>query len=389
MYTPSLPQDKIEKLPVIFFIHGGRLINGCGDSYRPDYLLKNDIVLVTINYRLHILGFLCLNIPEVPGNAALKDSVMALRWVKKNIENFNGDANNVTAMGESAGAAIVGSYLTSKMADGLFHKLICQSGVSLWDAYIVEEEDPIDKAKLVASNLGKQLTDERSLYEFLIKVPIQDLLIAYNMAEISKPPSVVSPFFMPVTEQEFDDVERFFDENPRRDMISNNFKHVPCLFGLNSHEGAYFIQIDKHEKITYEKDFFYFIPRYAHVKRADKIVVEIEKKLRQFYFGNRKVNDASKVEYVDLLSDRYVNSDAIQTVEILSRSISDVYFYKFEYNGNLNTGIMKRLGIKGASHGDIIQYQFYKEGKHKKATEKDLRIVEMLSDAWYNFAKNG
>lgn len=389
VYTPSLPQDKIEKLPVIFFVHGGRFIFGFGDYYKPDYLIKHDVILVTINYRLHILGFLCLNIPEVPGNAALKDSIMALRWVNKNIVHFNGDPNNITAMGESAGAALVASYQTSKMADGLFHKLICQSGVSMSDVFMIEEQDPIEKAKVVASNLGKELTDERSLYEFLVDVPVEDLVIAFSTAEISRPPSVINAFFLPVVEKEFENVERFFDENPRRDMILNRFKDVPSLFGLNSHEGAFFIQRDGEGSVIFEKDFFYFIPRYTHVQRTHKRATEISKKLREFYFGSKELNDACKAEYVDLLSDRFFNYDAMQAVEILSKSPSNIYFYKFEYNGNLNTRMMKSLGMQGASHGDMIQYQFYRRRKHEKATKKDLVIVEMLSEAWCNFAKTG
>jgi carboxylesterase type B len=77
--------------------------------YGPDFLITEEVVIVTTNYRLGFLGFLSLKDPNlgVPGNAGLKDVVMALKWVQKNIHNFGGDPNNVTICGGSSGAAVV------------------------------------------------------------------------------------------------------------------------------------------------------------------------------------------------------------------------------------------------------------------------------------------
>lgn len=77
--------------------------SGGTDLYGPDYFMQKDVVLVTFNYRLGPIGFLSLKDPSlgVPGNAGLKDQTMALKWVKENIENFGGDAANVTIFGQS------------------------------------------------------------------------------------------------------------------------------------------------------------------------------------------------------------------------------------------------------------------------------------------------
>ncbi|XP_047513987.1 cholinesterase-like [Pieris napi] len=120
VYTPILPDKQKQSLPVLFFSYGGTLQSGCGHIYRPDYLIRQDVILVTINYRLHIFGFLNLETPEVPGNAGFKDAATALRWVKQNIEYFNGDSNNITGIGESAGAVITTLLLISKMTQGIF-----------------------------------------------------------------------------------------------------------------------------------------------------------------------------------------------------------------------------------------------------------------------------
>lgn len=78
-------------MPVIVFIHGGAFIIGYGANYEPDYLLDHDVVLVTPNYRLGPLGFLSTEDENCPGNFGLKDQVMALKWIRENIEHFNGD----------------------------------------------------------------------------------------------------------------------------------------------------------------------------------------------------------------------------------------------------------------------------------------------------------
>lgn len=90
-------------LPVFVWIHGGGFVCGSGSTllYGPDYLVEKDVIVVTINYRLNIFGFLSLKDSKVgvPGNAGLKDQTMALKWVKQNIECFGGDPNNITIAG--------------------------------------------------------------------------------------------------------------------------------------------------------------------------------------------------------------------------------------------------------------------------------------------------
>ena len=94
---------------VLVWIHGGGFISGSGDSlvYGPEHLIEEDVVIVTINYRLGALGFLGTGDTNSPGNYGLKDMIMALRWIRENISNFGGEPNNVTIFGESAGGAAV------------------------------------------------------------------------------------------------------------------------------------------------------------------------------------------------------------------------------------------------------------------------------------------
>lgn len=96
------------KLAVIFFIHGGGFASGSGNNffYGPDFLLEQDVILVTLNYRLGAFGFLSLNTKNYSGNMGLKDQQMALKWTHRNIGAFGGDRRRITLMGHSAGMCV-------------------------------------------------------------------------------------------------------------------------------------------------------------------------------------------------------------------------------------------------------------------------------------------
>lgn len=102
------------------YFHDGGLTSGSSLSqqYRPDYLLDHDIVLVTGNYRLGVLGFLSTEYFDCPGNFGLKDQVEMLRWVKKNIKSFGGDPKSVTIFGNGFGAASITYHLWSNLSKG-------------------------------------------------------------------------------------------------------------------------------------------------------------------------------------------------------------------------------------------------------------------------------
>ena len=128
------PVEKKEKLPVLIYIHGGSFTGGCGHEKHFDIPVwpKKGVIGVTINYRLGPLGFMCL--PELKdkdgltGNYGLYDQLMAIKWVKHNIEAFGGDPNNITIMGQSAGAMSVQQHCLSPLSKDLFHKAVMISG---------------------------------------------------------------------------------------------------------------------------------------------------------------------------------------------------------------------------------------------------------------------
>lgn len=90
MKFPRIDLDPAEKMSVIFFVHGGGYMSGGSSWHGPEILLDEDVILVTINYRLGPFGFLSLDTAEYSGNMGLKDQLLALKWVNENIEHFGG-----------------------------------------------------------------------------------------------------------------------------------------------------------------------------------------------------------------------------------------------------------------------------------------------------------
>lgn len=147
IWTPKSCEGK--KLPVAFWIHGGAFLGGCGHEKEFDgtaYAGK-DVILVTINYRLGVWGFLAhpwLSAESeqgVSGNYGLLDQIAALHWVRENISAFGGDPENITVFGQSAGALSVLALICSPLAEGLFAKAILQSGMGLHCTYTLAQAE--------------------------------------------------------------------------------------------------------------------------------------------------------------------------------------------------------------------------------------------------------
>lgn len=102
----------------MFWIHGGGFTTGSSNMFGAEYFLDKNVILVTINYRLGILGFTTTGDLEAPGNYGMKDQVLALKWVQQNIKSFGGDPQKVTIFGVSAGGASAGYHAISQASTG-------------------------------------------------------------------------------------------------------------------------------------------------------------------------------------------------------------------------------------------------------------------------------
>lgn len=157
--------ENAENAPVFVWIHGGALVSGTSsfDMYDGSRLAQQGVVVVSINYRLGVLGFLAH--PElseesaqgISGNYGLMDQIAALRWIEKNIAAFGGNPDNVTIAGESAGALSVMWLMTAPPAHGLFDKAIMQSAYMISSPALKEPQNGHPSAESIGTWLQQQL----------------------------------------------------------------------------------------------------------------------------------------------------------------------------------------------------------------------------------------
>ena len=169
VYTPSIDGSH---RPVLFWIHGGAFLYGTGNGY-PGHVLaqQGDVVVVSVNYRLGILGFLDLSVfgEEFAGSAAngIRDQILALKWVRDNIADYGGDPNNVTIFGESAGGSSVQAIMAAPSADDLYHKAVVHSGMTI-------ALPPYDAAADIVKTL--QLEDASDLPAVMTNMSTEDIV---------------------------------------------------------------------------------------------------------------------------------------------------------------------------------------------------------------------
>ncbi|KAL7645206.1 UNVERIFIED_CONTAM: hypothetical protein RMT77_003592 [Armadillidium vulgare] len=174
VFTPQSNSTNT-RLPVMVYIHGGGFHTGSSSQQKPYFLMDKQIVLVIIQYRLGILGFLSTEDEILPGNMGLKDQLLALKWVKENIECFGGDPNIVTIFGQSAGGSSVHYHLLSPASKGLFQRAIMQSGTALCPfAY---PADALKSAKAAADHFNCSLEKGTKRYiECMQSIDFRDLI---------------------------------------------------------------------------------------------------------------------------------------------------------------------------------------------------------------------
>lgn len=174
---------------------------------------------------------------DCPGNFGLKDCVLALKWVKRNISVFGGDPNNVTIFGASAGAAIVQFLLLSKLSKGLFCKAISQSG-SCVDKWAIME-NPRDYAFALGEKLGCKTNDDKQLLQFLKEAKAEDLVLGeIDLFKMINPDEVfLQVSFCPTVEPDHE--HAFITKAPREIFENGDVMDVPFIAGLNSKEGIF------------------------------------------------------------------------------------------------------------------------------------------------------
>jgi len=356
--------------PVIVWLHGGGFHVGSSNdpmTYGEAFARKGDVVLVSINHRLNILGYLDLSALgdkyAQSANVGMLDIVKALEWIRDNIENFGGNPSNVTIMGESGGGGKVGTLMSMPAAKGLFHKSIIQSGTLL---NIMNREKSQALGLAVIENLG--LTSKN--LEKLDSIPYQDLVKAGNDAveRMHGPREPGSPTMFGFAPS-VDGV--ILLQQPFSPGFSDISKDIPVLIGstLNELMKTYYSEKDltmADARDRLEKDYR---------DQTDKYISLFA----------RAYPDYTPQDLLSL--DLVFRPNTIRTADAWSKEArSPVYVYFLAWKSPVENA------SRGSFHGLDIPLAFNNVDLRPDwtgNTEDAWRLADKMSSAWINFAKTG
>ncbi|KAJ0173898.1 hypothetical protein K1T71_010044 [Dendrolimus kikuchii] len=388
VYTPL--DTGPETLPVMVFFHGGGFCKGSGSPflYGPHYLVKQGVILVTLNYRVNIQGFLCLGIKENPGNAAMKDQVAALKWIHKNIKKFGGDPDNVTIFGESAGATSVSYHIISPLTKGLFHKAILQSGSSL--APWAFQHNPVFFASLLSKTMLYETQDPKKLYKFF-QMKTDEELILTRVPRKDGNIFISELLLAPCAEKVFEGEEQFLTKSPYQILTSGEYNKVPMISGFNNEEGIFFMTMDNDTtipKIMFEKS----IPNNL-LFSSEEEKKEVARNFQRLYMGNIAISNKpeSVLRMSRWVGEPHFNFPSLEETEIMLKTTDQpIYNYLFKYEGFRNfakqaSGATTRL-TTGATHADDLFYLF---AQLVTPSLFEGKTIDRLTTMWTNFAKFG
>jgi para-nitrobenzyl esterase len=358
VYTPAGARTK-SKLPVMFWIHGGGYRAGGASEPRHGggFLPLKGVVLVTINYRLGVFGFLATDdLAKEEGGAAgnygLLDMIAALRWVKANIAEFGGDPDNVTIFGESAGSFAVSTLMASPMARGLFHKAIGESGSALPGApRAIPARPERERDGEWVGSLGVSSTQELRAW------PAQKILEAAREKGISGIPAYIDG--------------KVIVEPIEETYTAGRQAHVPLLAGWNRDEDS-----SLGDGMTAWKWKAYAARHFGD--RAEEFL--------RLYPGDR--DEQAVRSAVDYGSDSFIAFATWKWVEAHRKTgDSPVYRYHFELPALPSK---YHLGTS-AFHSDDIEYVFgtLDTRPGEIVRDEDRRLSDLMMSYWTNFAKTG
>jgi para-nitrobenzyl esterase len=372
VWSPALDDGR---RPVLVWIHGGAFTMGSGSQPFFDGRLlssRGNVVVVTINYRLGVFGFLNLNgvtggrVPAT-GNEGLLDQVSALQWVRDNIAAFGGDPANVTVFGQSAGGMSIGCLLAMPAALGLFHKAILQSGVTV---------PPADAEAKAAERLIEALGVDPSDRDALAALPVEKLLAAEMELRMSTA-GPGEPVRITATAPAVDG--KILPLSPL-DAVRQGFAaQIPLLIGTNLEEWKLFGVMDPDgsrldDAMMAERLKFFL----ASAHEPD--IVKAYHNAR-----TRRGDGTSRFELLSaILSDFMFRMPALRMAESQQLHGTPVYSYLFTWTSPALGGAL------GACHALDLGFVFgtYDDVFCGKGAEAD-RLSRNMQDGWIAFARTG
>ncbi len=378
-----------KKLSVMVWLHGGsnRVGTGADESYDGSSLASHGVIVVTINYRLGVMGFLAHpaltaeSSHHSSGNYGLLDQIAALQWVRQNIGQFGGDAENVTLFGESAGSIDATILMTSPLVKGLFRRVIAESG----PAFGIGPPLTLAEAEAVGTAIGQTAAGESATQvkalEILRQMPadqvgaLEQRVVATRFKSFDPNGSVVDGWLLP--------------QSPAKAFASGKVQNVDLLAGLNGRELSAFRvgaaaaakQAAQPSAKSAPSDAVKKLADAAHPLYGGWTDMAVALYLVQILMhGDIAVDHAGN----DMLMACPVGAEMTLVRSVGARA----FVYRFDRS------IPGKGEAKlGAFHGLEIPYVFNAFGVRSwrwlPFTETDRKLSETMESYWTNFAKSG
>ncbi|XP_057659324.1 uncharacterized protein LOC130895791 [Diorhabda carinulata] len=373
VYSPVKPGSD-ERLPVLFWIHGGGLNWGSGtyNDYGPKYIMDYNVVVVAINYRLYAFGFASTDDDVIPGNLGLKDQRFALEWVNKYIHLFGGDPNHVTIAGESSGSAAVGLLVMGNWNGDkeLFHAAIMESGSMIGGTLQKNaKENIIGLAKYLDPSFSSEKSED--ILELLQNASAEDILAANrnysNMIEKTG----------------------YYSLLPLQSFMDADFKKVPLMIGFNSEEWISYV-VNKGNTDLLEgldNDPSRLVHPNLNMSPENRTIAG--RLLKKVYTNQTFMEDFAA--YIRWSSDQSFSTPTGKQIELGSVH-APYYVYQFSYKGELGGKMDDMYIVPGAervAHMEDLHYwwEFSNNNDISIFPDEDQLMMRRFLTLWTNFIK--
>ncbi|XP_001491878.1 liver carboxylesterase-like isoform X1 [Equus przewalskii] len=385
IYTPA-DLTKKSRLPVMVWIHGGGLVVGGASTYDglPLSAYEN-VVVVTIQYRLGIWGFFSTGDEHSPGNWGHLDQVAALKWVQENIANFGGNPGSVTIFGESAGGESVSVLMLSPLAKNLFHRAISESGVALTTA--VCKKDSKAAAQKIAVFSGCKTTTSAVIVHCLRQKTEDELLetslkMKFFTLDFHGDPRESYPFLPTVVDGVL------LPKMPEEILAEKKFNTVPYIVGINKQEFGWFLPTIlgyplSEGKLDQKKATSLLWKSYPIVNIPEELTpVAIEK-----YLGGTNDPVKKKDLFLDLMADVVFGVPTVTVARYHRDAGAPTYVYEFQHYPSFSSDRRPKTVI--GDHMDELFPLFGAPFLKGGASEEEINFSKMVMKFAANFARNG
>ncbi|KAM9173131.1 neuroligin-4, X-linked isoform X2 [Lepidochelys kempii] len=384
IYVPTEDDihDQNNKKPVMVYIHGGSYMEGTGNMIDGSILASyGNVIVVTLNYRLGVLGFLSTGDQAAKGNYGLLDQIQALRWIEENIGSFGGDPKRVTIFGSGAGASCVSLLTLSHYSEGLFQKAIIQSGTAL-SSWAVNYQ-PAKYTRILADKVGCDMLDTTDLVECLRNKNYKELI------QQTITPATYHIAFGPVIDGDV------IPDDPQILMEQGEFLNYDIMLGVNQGEGLKFVDgiVDNEDGVS-PNDFDFSVSNfvdnlYGYPEGKDTLRETI--KFMYTDWADKENPETRRKTLVALFTDHQWVAPAVATADLHAQYGSPTYFYAFYHHCQSE---MKPSWADSA-HGDEVPYVFGipmigpTELFNCNFSKNDVMLSAVVMTYWTNFAKTG